>query len=384
MFSKAAFLSSLLVSSVRFVSGAAVAKRAPAPFSDFTRNEFFKPAADANLWGTLYARSLQLPDESLLMTWENYPKEPPLVNHPIFRSTDGGATWSNYSAVYDQVNGWGMRFQPFLYTLPTAFGGFPAGTILASGVSTRESLQGGTWIEVYASTDQAKTFNFVSHITYGDGPNTIKDGDKALWEPFFLMYNGQLVVYYSDQRDPNHSQKLVHQTTRDLKSWSTPVEDAVEAQYSGRPGMTTIAYIAPTKKYIMTYELCGVDNCNVHYKLSTNPLAFASAPSIRLQATDGSIGTSGPYVIWTSNPAKTDGSGVIIVSSSNREQVWLNADEPVTNGWRLVDINHWSAYSRSLRIITLKGKKKLFLGNGGNFGPKENNGVACAVVNVPY
>lgn len=55
--------------------GAAVDKRAPAPFSTFTRNEFFKPAADAQLWGTLYARSLQLPDESLLMTWENYPAE---------------------------------------------------------------------------------------------------------------------------------------------------------------------------------------------------------------------------------------------------------------------------------------------------------------------
>lgn len=55
--------------------GAVLEKRAPAPFSNFTRNEFFKPAADAQLWGTLYARSLQLPDESLLMTWENYPAE---------------------------------------------------------------------------------------------------------------------------------------------------------------------------------------------------------------------------------------------------------------------------------------------------------------------
>lgn len=55
--------------------GAAVEKRAPTPFSNFTKNEFFKPAADAQLWGTLYARSLQLPDESLLMTWENYPAE---------------------------------------------------------------------------------------------------------------------------------------------------------------------------------------------------------------------------------------------------------------------------------------------------------------------
>jgi len=83
-----------------------------------------------------------LPDESLLMTWEKYPAEPPLVNHPIWKSDDGGATWYNYSQIDDQVNGWGMRFQPFLYTLPVDFGGYPAGTILAAGVSCPFSLEG--------------------------------------------------------------------------------------------------------------------------------------------------------------------------------------------------------------------------------------------------
>lgn len=53
---------------------------------------------------------------------------------PIYKSVDGGATWSNFSAVKDTQNGWGMRFQPFLYTLPTDFGGYARGTILAAGV----------------------------------------------------------------------------------------------------------------------------------------------------------------------------------------------------------------------------------------------------------
>ena len=77
---KLALIVSALLSPLALASPTQLFKRAPAPFTDFTRNEFFKPAANANLWGTLYARSLQLPDESLLMTWENYPKEPPLVN----------------------------------------------------------------------------------------------------------------------------------------------------------------------------------------------------------------------------------------------------------------------------------------------------------------
>ncbi|KAF4337208.1 BNR Asp-box repeat domain protein [Fusarium beomiforme] len=91
----------------------ALEKRAPTPFSYFTRNEFFQPAANAQLWDTLYARSLQLPDESVLITWENYPAESKdyPVNHPIYKSVDGGATWSNFSAVKDTQNGWGMRFR---------------------------------------------------------------------------------------------------------------------------------------------------------------------------------------------------------------------------------------------------------------------------------
>jgi hypothetical protein len=158
-------------------SANAITKRATAPFTDFNNNILFYPASNAVHWKTLYARSLQLPDESLLMTWENYPKEPPLVNHPIYRSVDGGATWSNYSSLKDQVNGWGMRFQPFLYPLRYHFGGFAPGTILAAGVSAPFSLVGGVYIDLYASTDQAKTWTFLSHVAYGTGPETITDGN---------------------------------------------------------------------------------------------------------------------------------------------------------------------------------------------------------------
>ncbi|KAJ4265976.1 hypothetical protein NW762_003949 [Fusarium torreyae] len=378
----------LLISliSAAFASGAVkIRGTPPAPFSDFTRNEFFKPAADAQLWGTLYARSLQLPDESLLMTWENYPAESPqnLVNHPVFRSTDGGATWSNYSAVKDTQNGWGMRFQPFLYRLPTEFGGFPTGTILAAGVSTPESLEGGVWIEIYASTDNAKTWKFVSHIAYGDGPNTITNGNKALWEPFILMYDGQLVCYYSDQRDPKHAQKLVHTTTRDLRKWTPIVEDEADENYEGRPGMTTVAHIESTNKWIMTYERCGTDGCKVYYKTAESPLSFKDSVGQRLQATDGSTFTNGPYVTWVRNPYRTDGSGIIIVSTTSSENLLIQGDQPANGQWKKVNINHWSAYSRSVREIDIKGQKKLLIGNGGNFGPIQNNGVACAVVPIP-
>ncbi|KUJ22198.1 uncharacterized protein LY89DRAFT_395821 [Mollisia scopiformis] len=358
----------------------------PAANTDFNDNIFFFPAADAVEWKTLYARSLQLPDESLLMTWENYAAEPPLVNHPIYKSTDGGATYSNFSAVKDQVNGWGMRFQPFLYTLPQAFGGYAAGDLLAAGVSAPESLTGGVYIELYASTDSAETWNFVSHIAYGAGPEIITSGDEAIWEPFLMMYNNELVCYFSDQRDPAHSQKLVHVTTTGLKTWSSTIEDVSYYTYDDRPGMTTVAYIESTDQYIMTYEYCGSANCTVHYKMSSNPLLFNSTTGIALVGNDtaGTVPYGSPYIIWTPNPSNTNGSGVLIASSGSTEQVFINGDGADPTEWKVVDVGQWSAYSRSLRIITVEGNKKLLFGNGGNMGNPDCNSVANGVIDIPY
>jgi hypothetical protein len=357
----------------------------PAPFTDFTKNILFYPQDTAVNWHTLYARSLQLPDESLLITWENYPAEPPLVTHPIWKSNDGGATWSNYSQIEDQVNGWGMRFQPFLYTLPVDFGGFPAGTILAAGVSCPFSLQGGVWIDLYASTDIAQTWSFISHVAYGAGPETIANGDRALWEPFLVLYNNQIVIFYSDQTDPAHSQKLVHRTTDDLITWSEPIPDVAYARQTDRPGMTTVAHIESTDKWIMTFEYCGAGGCRVHYKVADSPLLFDEVDAIELHTNDTSrtTGTSGPYVIWTPHPDRDDGSGLIIISASNREWVFVGEDDADAEGWKRVETGHWSAYSRSLRVVTIGGQKKVLFANGGNFGPGELNSVACAVLPIP-
>lgn len=51
----------------------------------------------------------------MLTTWENYTPTKPYF--PIYRSTDHGFTWNPLSQVQDTVNGWGLRYQPFLYEL---------------------------------------------------------------------------------------------------------------------------------------------------------------------------------------------------------------------------------------------------------------------------
>ncbi|KAF7185308.1 hypothetical protein HII31_13287 [Pseudocercospora fuligena] len=386
----AALLATAAFLSAAVASPTSLHSKSPAPFSNFNDNTVFVPASNYTSWRTIYARTLQLSNNSLIISWEDYDPVPgPQQYFPIYKSDDGGATWQNYTRVYDQVNGWGLRYQPYFYMLDQAFGGYPAGTILLSGVSTPSDLS-QAYIELYASTDNARTWRFVSHIAYGAGPETVTNGNKAVWEPFFYMYNGQLICYYSDQRDSAHAQKLVTVTTKDLKTWSNPVNAVAQPNYGDRPGMATVAYIKSTGKYIMTFEYCGgpdAGGCPAYYKVASSPLGFGSVDVQPIISNDSSklIPNGSPYVVWTPKPGATDGSGVIIMNGNSREEVFINDDSAGVNGWKAVNVGQWSAYSRSLRIIRDNGKSKLLLANGGNMGcnPCTNNFVAVGVVDIP-
>lgn len=357
----------------------------PEPFSTFTNNAVFFPADNYSSWRTIYGRTLQLPDGSFLMTWEGYPPEPPQVAFPIYRSTDGGATWSEYSRVEDTVNGWGLRYQPFLYTLETAWGEYDAGTILISGASVPANLS-EAFLDIYASRDAGLTWEFVSHIAHGAGPETVTNGNDAIWEPFFIPYGDQLICFYSDQRDPAHGQKLVAVTTSDLKSWSEPFDVVAYPTYEDRPGMAIVAHIESTGRYIMTYEYCGPQNCHVYYKVAESPLVFGDVEGIPLVSNDtAAVAPVGsPYVIWTPHPDRDDGSGLIIMNGASREEVFVNEDSALEDGWKMVDVGQWASYSRELRIVEVAGERRLLLANGGNMvSDSECNWVIVGVIPIP-
>ncbi|KAH7143468.1 hypothetical protein EDB81DRAFT_842732 [Dactylonectria macrodidyma] len=317
------------------------------PYSNFVNNVVYRPGPGHFHLQTLYARTLQLKDGSHLLTWENYGPEPSLQSFPILKSEDGGATWFNFSKVEDQINGWGNRFQPHLYRLENDVGEYPAGTIILGGMSVQKDLE-EAWLDVYTSCDEGETWKLASQVAYAP-------------EPFFLEYKGQLVCYYSTQKDPKHGQKLAHVTTTDLKNWSD--------------------------EYVMTYEVCDVPegSCPSHFKVANSPLEFDKVEGHKIIADTGENPSTAPYIIWTPHPQENDGSGVLLMSGAQNDATYINDDSASVDGWRSFDIKQDSAHSRGMEIVNIKGTKKLMLASGGHMiFENTNNWASIGVVDIPF
>lgn len=304
-----------------------------------------------------------------------------MVYFPIFRSIDGGETWKQISKVTDQVNGWGLRYQPFLYKMPVSVGKYPAGTILCSGNSIPTDLS-KTKIDVYASVDKGYSWEFVSHVASG-GAAIPDNGVPAIWEPFIMWYDGQIVLYYSDQRDPAHGQKLVHQTSKDLLTWDSPVDDVSYLTYTARPGMTTVTHL-PNKNYMMTYEYGGGPTKSgsgyafpVYYRINKNPLHFNSSVGHPLITNNGIQPNGSPYVTWS--PVGGD-NGTIVVSSGSNSQIFTNQVLGDEKSWKTVATPEGVSYTRHLRV--LNNPDHLLIMGGGHLPPSTTNKITVSVIDL--
>lgn len=149
---------------------------APQPFGFFVNNTIYQPIRRESL---TYPRFVELEDGTILATASMSGSTPVF---PVFESKDGGASWKWISDVADTVNGWGMTAQPALAELTEPLGGYAKGTILASGNSWSNN---GTRIDLYASKDKGRSWEFVSHVAEGGRPNTT-NGATPIWEPYIL------------------------------------------------------------------------------------------------------------------------------------------------------------------------------------------------------
>jgi hypothetical protein len=179
---------------------------------------------------------------------------------PIYRSTDNGETWQNFSEVSN------LRGQPALYELPQKMGEFPAGTIMAAGLGGAEP--GKMTLEVSVSRDGGKTWHYLSTIAVG-GSGRYDPADRAglslnqspVYEPYlYTDAAGRLIAYFSDERDKKdgYSQLLDHRVSPDGgKSWGDLVYDVAIADGLSRPGMPIVTRDGAGKFY-MSYEVVGM------------------------------------------------------------------------------------------------------------------------------
>ncbi|KAH8427631.1 sialidase family protein [Aspergillus melleus] len=345
----------------------------------YSQNVIFSPPENYTIPRTLYARNEQLPNGDLLATWENYSPEPPAVYFPIYRSKDHGQTWKEISRVHDTANGLGLRYQPFLYYLPERVGKYKKGTLLLAGSSIPTDLS-STQIDLYASRDSGKTWEFLSHIAAG-GEAVPNNGLTPVWEPFLLAHKGKLIAYYADQRaNETHGQKMSHQTTTDLKNWSAPKDDVSYPTYTDRPGMPVVTKL-PNGKYMFVYEYGSFFNTSsysfpIYYRISADPEDFDSAPHQRLVVSSGTVPTSSPYVVWTPYGGK---HGTIIVSAGTQDSIFINQN--LGEGeWTEIATPEGHSYTRSLRVLREDPSKLLLHGGGVLLG--ETNKVTVSLMDL--
>ncbi|KAK1969134.1 neuraminidase [Colletotrichum sublineola] len=329
------------------VQGASIVAASSPPasaFGFFVNNTIHQPSGNESF---LYPRYTELQDGTILATATLTGYSPSFL--PIFESKDGGASWEWISNVTDTQNGWGIPAQPMLAVLSKPLGGFDAGTILATGNSWSDN---GTRIELYASADRARSWEFVSHVAQGGPPNTT-NGATPVWEPYLLEYNNSLICYYSDQRDPKHGQKLSYQVSTDLKAWGPVVNAVAYDEYVLRPGMPVVAWIPPIAKWMIVYEYVGGDasygsTYPVYYRLADSPLEFQTAKGIVIVTDTKKTPNASPYVAWSTIGGP---NGTIVVSDADHTQVFTNQFGGDVDAWEEHATLAGSAYSRPVHIL---------------------------------
>jgi hypothetical protein len=249
-----------------------------------------------------------------------------------------------------------MKYQPHLFELPQQVGEFPAGTIFCSGNSIPKDMS-STELLVYVSRDGGKSWEYFSSIIKGGRAIYPNKGETPVWEPFLgLDKSGRLVAYYSDERYENKKldQILSHKVSEDGgKTWGAEVFDVAVPDGKTRPGMAIIDRL-PNGKYIMVFEIVGVEGIPIHYKLSDDGLNFGDPADLgkRIMNKEGHFLRSTPYVIWTPFGGE---KGTIMVSGM---AININGKE-IGNGYMInknLGEGEWTYIEAPISYPTGEGK----------------------------
>lgn len=275
-----------------------------------TGNALYTPPADAPGPGAMYPRVVRLEHddsegETLLATFEQYGSGDDAGQpfFPLYRSGDGGRTWSRFSEIRDTQNGWGLRYQPTLFELPESIGPWSAGTILAAGNSIPAD-RSRTKIDAYASEDGGRNWSHVSTVATG-GKAVPRAGATPVWEPEFAIdADGNLVCYFADERhrEQGYNQLVGHRVSRDGgRTWSEQTFDVAIPGGEERPGMPVVTEL-PDGGYAMVFEIVGPKyEGGIFVKTSPDGRSWGEPADVGapVRTAEGYQLTNGPYITWT-------------------------------------------------------------------------------------
>ncbi len=282
------------------------------------------------LYGSEYGRMLKLTNDHWLAAYtisrnKGYQQEAKGgLELQIAESSDNGRIWSVISTITDP--GRDLDNAQMIQ--------LKDGSVLLGCRSVRwfESYR----LPVYKSTDNGKHWTKLSLIDSHEGtPGSLGNPQKGMYEPHFqLLDNGKLSVMYANEKhvmeNPSYSQIISQRVSDDLgKSWGEEIWVAyAPGHHASRPGMPVWSKMS-NGQYIVVYEICGPEKCNVYYKTSQEGTTWPVGLGTLIPEQLG-----GPYIL-----SLADGR---LVVSSNSSAISMSEDHGRT--WQKVA----SAWSTSL------------------------------------
>ncbi len=234
--------------------------------------------------------------------------------YPIYRSEDGGKSWEVITRVTDTLTGTNSEWNPTLFELSKPWGDYPAGTVILAACSIDPKHNKESHIRLYFSFDGGYTFDQGVVVASAGGL------DDGVWEPYLIQLdNGSLVCFYSDDSDPEYSQKIVYKQSKDGVNWEKAVTVVASEVSEERPGMPVVTKLGDGS-YFMVYEIfdkTDIEGHPIFCRYSKDGLDWGDPSELGSEVATANgkkaLG-SAPYCAWT--PVGSE-KGTLIVSGTH-------------------------------------------------------------------
>jgi hypothetical protein len=241
----------------------------------------------------------------------------------VARSTNNGRNWTVMSTVTDP--GRDLDNGQILQRSD--------GSLLLTYRSVR--WQESYRIQVSRSTDGGLTWSYLSTVDANEGPpGSLGNPDRGVYEPNMeVLPDGSIGIMYANEKhvtgSPSYAQVISQRrSTNGGASWTGETYSVNDpANSASRPGMPVWTRMSDGR-WLLVFEVCGTDNCNAHYKISTDGLSWP----VGLGATIP-FQTGAPYVLEL-----TDGR---LVVTSNTHEISVSRD--YGSSWYQNDGNAWGS-----------------------------------------